>query len=87
MKKILSFLLLLSVILTSCADSKDFQKKNGTTFTAQPYGWANTTDKKDNVEYQLSKGGIALSIIFSETIVVPVVITGWYLFEPINYNE
>ena len=26
------------------------------------------------------------SVIFSETIVIPVVLTGWYLFEPISYE-
>ena len=87
MKKVLTILALTCALLTSCADSKDFQKSDGSTFTAQPYGWANSENKKPNVEYQLDAAGIALAIVFSETIVVPVIITGWYLYEPINYTE
>jgi uncharacterized protein YcfL len=41
MKKFL-LLALASIIMVGCADEKTFQKADGTTFTAEPYGWMNT---------------------------------------------
>lgn len=86
MKKFI--ILLISVLfLTSCAEKKTFTRKNGTSFTAQPYGWMNQEKEIDNVVYDVCAGNVILSIVFSETIVVPVILTGTGLWEPIEYNE
>jgi hypothetical protein len=51
----------------------------------KPYGVANVEAVKDPaVKYQLSAGSIIVAIIFSETLVVPVYIVGWDLYEPIS---
>ena len=78
------FLLLLTLMVNvSCADSKVF-KLDGKDVLVEPYGWADSSTKNENIRYEVSVGNVVLSIIFSETIVAPVVFTGWYLFEPVE---
>ena len=86
MKKILSFLLLLFVIIsfTSCADSKELTINNQHVYV-KPYGWADyETAKNDSVMYRVSVGNVVWSVLLSETIVAPIILTGWYLYEPIK---
>ena len=86
MKKIL-LIITLCFVVCSCADDKTFVNEKGKTFTAKPYGWANKNDEKiKNVTYDISVGNVVWSVIFSETIVIPVLLTGWYLFEPNSYE-
>lgn len=87
MKKFI--LLLLAIItLTACAESKTFQKADGTTFVAEPYGWANKDSKRiDGVIYEVNAGNIALSVFGLETLFVPLYCTGWQLYEPVQYVE
>jgi len=87
MKKILFFAAMAAMLLNSCADSKTFRKQNGTEFTAQPYGWMNGNEKVKGVNYEICTTNIVLSIIFGETVVAPVLLTGLELYEPVDYNE
>lgn len=89
MRKILFILAVLctSIAMTSCADSKTFTKADGTTFTAHPYGWMCQEMKKEGVEYEVNTGDVVLSIVFSETIVAPILLTGLDIFEPVAYYE
>lgn len=81
MKYILVFLAI--VLLTSCADSQDFQV-NGQVINAKPYGWANRDSRKiEGVVYEVNGGNIVWDIILCETIVVPIWLTGWQLYEPV----
>lgn len=70
-----------------CADEKTFQKADGTFFTAEPYGWMNTSKKVDGVVYDICPGNIVWSIVLGETVVAPVLFTGLALWEPVNYVE
>lgn len=74
--------LLIAILLTSCADSKKFTINNEHV-DVQPYGWFDLGAKNDSVKYQLNTGNIVLSIVFSETIVAPIIITGTQLWEPV----
>lgn len=65
------------MLITSCAKEKTIKGE-----TVAPYGWANSSEKNENINYQVSVGNVVLSVIFSETILVPIILTGWYLFEP-----
>ena len=87
MKKLFVFIGLVSIfLLSSCADSKKFVI-DGKEVEAQPYGWANSDARKiDGVEYEINAGNVILSIIFSESIVVPVYLTGWQIMEPVQYK-
>jgi hypothetical protein len=76
-------LLFIALLTSSCADEKTI---NGKTY--QPYGWADYQDVKDeNVTYKVNVGNVILSIIFSETLVVPVWLTGWQFYEPVRIKQ
>nr|DAO03138.1 MAG TPA: hypothetical protein [Caudoviricetes sp.] len=66
---------------------ENVQKCDGTSFVASPYGWANKEKQIDGVDYEINVPNIILSVIFSETIVCPVVLTAVELWEPVNYTE
>jgi len=40
-----------------------------------------------DVQYDLCVGNLIWSIILVETIVVPVILLGWYLWEPVGPND
>ncbi len=86
MKKLIGLFLIL-VIMASCADGKKFQKKDGPLFYAKPYGWFNLEDKIDGVIYEVNVGNMVWNVILFETVVVPVVLTGAELYEPVDYVE
>ena len=87
MKKLI-ILIMSALMICSCAESKKFRKKNGSVFTAEPYGWANYQTKKiDGVKYEINALNVGLSLMFVETIIAPVLITGYDLFEPVCYIE
>ena len=86
MKKI--FLAVLAVmLLASCAENKTFEKSDGTTVVAVPYGWMDKEHAIEGVQYQLCTSNIVLSVLLSETIAVPVFLTGLELWEPVSYQE
>lgn len=77
-----------ALMICSCAESKKFRKQDGTVFEAEPYGWANyQTNKIEGVKYEINAPNMVLSLIFVETIIAPVLITGYNLFEPVFYTE
>ena len=39
------------------------------------------------VEYDICTGNIVLSVLFCETVVAPVLLTGLELWEPVSYTE
>jgi len=88
--RIVAAVLLVSMLfMTGCAakQSFPFPSENGkmveTTF--KPYGVFNMKDENPNVEYRVSVGNIMLSVILVETVVVPIVLIGWFLWEPVRY--
>jgi len=93
MKKIISIIMIISlclVMFSGCANSKRISipktdKTGKTTYQlvkVQPYGMFEADETVDGVEYSLSIGNVIWAIIFVETIVIPIIIVGWYLFEP-----
>jgi hypothetical protein len=87
MKKVILMMLAVALMFSSCAEKKTFKKCDGTSFVASPYGWANKEKQIDGVDYEINVPNIILSVIFSETIVCPVVLTAGELWEPVNYTE
>lgn len=53
----------------------------------EPYGLINPDDKDESVKYQMSAGNLIWGIILIETIVAPVYLWGWYLYEPVELKE
>jgi len=89
MKKITILILLISTVLIGCADSKMVTLKSGKIIEVKPYGWIPNDEHKkmDGVKYKVSPGTIVASIILSETIVAPILFTGWYLYSPQDTTE
>ena len=83
MKRVKILMLLMLIINISCADSKTF-KIDGKDVLIEPYGWADLSIKNENIRYKTNVGNVVWSVLLSETIVAPIVFTGWYLFEPIE---
>ena len=79
-------LILITTLIISCADSKDFII-DGEIETIEPYGWFDPDLKHDSIEYKINTGNIILDIIFSETILVPIILTGEQLYEPVRKKK
>ncbi len=77
MKKLIAIATLL--LLTGCAHDEIINGKR-----IEPYGLLNQEKKDSTVAYEVSPGNVILSIVFSETLVVPVILCGWYLWQPIK---
>ena len=84
---IFAFFIICAVKIVSSggfADSKDFVI-NGKTVTVKPYGLGNeNTQKNDSINYELCTGNVVLSILFAETIIVPVYLVLDYLYVPVS---
>lgn len=88
MKKLFGLLLIAIIALSSCADSKTFERADGTKFVAEPYGWANYQTKKiEGVTYEACIDNIVWGVIAVETIGIPIWLTGWELYEPVSFVE
>ena len=71
------------LLLMSCADSKRIVI-NGESKLIEPYGWWNPDEKHDSVKYRVVKGNVVWSILTIETIAIPLILTGGYLYEPVE---
>ena len=80
MKKLLVTMVLVGMLLSGCDNAK---KINGRVY--QTYGVVNKDDIKDpNVRYKISTGSVIVAIIFSETVLIPLYVLGWDLYEPVD---
>lgn len=66
------------LLFSFCAQPKTIDRQ-----VVQPYGLFNPEDKNENIEYKVSMGSVIVGALSFETIVVPVYIFGWNLYEPI----
>lgn len=84
MKKLFFLVSVIFVLMfTSCSEEKTI-KIDGKDTIVPPYGIFNTEMKNDSVVYKLSTPDIVMSVIFSETLVVPVICVGWFIYQPIG---
>ncbi len=66
--------------LSACGNDKTIDGKHYDT-----YGLANSDSHKDpKILYEISAGSVIWAIILSETIIVPVYIIGWDLYQPVK---
>jgi hypothetical protein len=79
MKKIL-IIVLVSTLLTSCADNKVIGDKE-----YRPYGLINENDcKNDSIQYEVSYAAVISGVVFSEMLFIPTIYTfGFNLYEPV----
>jgi len=66
--------------LSGCGNDKTIDGKN-----YPVYGLANEEANKDpNVVYEISAGSVIWGIILCETIIVPIYVIGWDLWQPVK---
>jgi len=85
LKIILSIILIISI--TGCANRKTIKSsENGVSVTRTyiPYGLFDPEDQNPNIQYRVSIGNVVWSILLFETVIAPVVLFGWYLYEPVG---
>jgi hypothetical protein len=70
------------MFLTSCTSVRNINGKN-----YEPKGLFTTQEMSKDINYNVSPGNVALSIIFIETVVVPIVLIGFYLYQPIDVKD
>ena len=79
MKKTISALAMMALLLSGCAHNVKYQGK-----TYEPYGIANEETQKDpSIAYEISMGSVFVAIVFCETIFAPVYIVGCDLYQPV----
>lgn len=80
MKKHFVIVLTSSLLLSACAEPLQTPEK-----TYRPYGLFNkSTARSRDVCYEISAGNVFWAIFLVETIIVPIVIVGFYLWEPVR---
>ena len=62
-------------------------KKDGSTITAKPYGWASKENKVEGVNYELNAPDVVASIIFAPSVIAPALLTAYDVWEPVSYTE
>lgn len=79
----MKYIIILFLFLSSCADDKMIEGKKVTA-----YGLFNEQTKHDTgYLYEVSAGSVITGVILCETIVFPVYIVGWDLYEPVKKKE
>ena len=79
MKRYIIALCLTALFLSGCAHPV---KQGSKTYV--PYGVANEETKRDpNIKYEISAGSVFVAILFCETVIAPVYIVGWDLYQPV----
>lgn len=82
--KVIIIIILGLLLLSSCSQNKTF--KNG--LTAEPYGLVNKDEiQLDTVVYEINTSDVLYGIIFCETVIVPIYIVGWDLYEPVRLKN
>ena len=86
-KLIIAVLLLIAIVMllivfqpVSCAEDTEIQGK-----MYQSYGIINENEaKNDSIEYKASVGNMIVGFLLVETVVVPIYVFGYDLFEPVG---
>ncbi len=76
--------LCISMCNGGCADEKSICLPEGGCHKFQPYGLFSLNKENENIEYEVSTGNVVWSCIFSASVFVPVILIGWYLYEPVG---
>lgn len=82
MKKLTSLLLIVVTLFSfGCAQSKVIDGKR-----YDPKGVFTLDDKDKGIHYRVSVGNVVWSVITLESVIIPVILCGWYLWEPEYIN-
>ncbi len=79
MKKQIAIVLALALLLIGCAEHKTI---NGVTYL--PYGLLNQEENKNPaITYEVPIENLIVGALLCETIIIPIYIVGWDLYEPV----
>ena len=82
-RTILIATLLAASMLSACGNDKTIDGKHYETF-----GFANEESMRDpKILYEVSAGSVIWAIVLCETIIVPVYVIGWDLWQPVKVRE
>jgi len=79
--------IILSISITGCANRKTIHStESGASITRTyvPYGLLDPEDHNPNIQYSVSLGNDVWGVLLFETIIAPIIIFGWYLYEPVK---
>lgn len=68
-----------ALLCVACADSKVINGK-----TVPPYGLFNPEERDPDVHYELCTGNAVWSFVLFETVIAPVILCGYGLYEPVG---
>jgi hypothetical protein len=85
MRKMFATMALFGMLLVGCADSKRLTISKGT-YEFKPVGLFSMSEKNPEVNYEVFAGNVFWGVVLCETVVVPVVLLGWRLYEPKGTN-
>jgi hypothetical protein len=63
---------------------KDGEGETIKTYKFQQYGLFDTEKRNPKVHYKVVVGNVIWSVILFETVAVPIILIGWYLYEPVG---
>ena len=87
MKTLLVFCLLSLMLFTSCASDKVIEV-NGQRVEAPAYGLVNRSSKEvPGIRYEISFGSVAVCFLFSPSVLIPLYVIGWDLYEAVGVQQ
>lgn len=86
MKKLTVLIVFVTFTLMSCGNSKVLEI-NGQDEEIETFGWFDLDAKNECVNYQVVTGNVVWSVILSASVVVPAIITGLELWEPVSVKK
>lgn len=88
MKKLITLITLCVFALAGCGVSKQLRLPDNTIKNYPTYGFfTEAQDKSDKVCYEFIAVNLIPFIIFIETVIVPIYIFGWDLWEPVRLKH
>ena len=87
--------LMLLLVVVGCSSAPKTKKVDGIIASScfidsvevPPYGLLNKELEQPNVQYTTCAWSVILSIVFSETVIAPVYLIGWELYEPVGKKK
>jgi len=79
---------ILMILTVGCADNKTLDVPNKGVMEVETYGLFNETELREEcVNYSLSMGNVIWGIILIESVVVPIYMYGFSLWEPVSIKQ
>jgi hypothetical protein len=79
-RSLISAIVAMSIMLSACGNTKNIE---GVVYDT--YGVANESDKRNpDIEYEISVGSIIVAVIFSETVIIPIYVILFDLWQPVR---